>query len=393
MTKNKMGLMTKDIHTEEFLVNVGPQHPSTHGVLYLEVKLDGEVIIDCETHIGYLHRSIEKIAENRTYTQFIPFTDRLDYVASMNNNLAYVMAVEKLMNTEVPDRAKYIRVIMAELNRIASHLVGIGTFVQDLGAFATPLFYAFREREKIIEIFDAVCGNRLTYNYMRVGGVQHDLPKGIDDTIRKFIGYMRTRTDELEDLFTKNVIFLARTKGIGILPKDTAINYSVTGPNLRGSGVKWDLRKDEPYLVYDRFNFDIPTGEGGDAWDRYKVRIEEMRQSLRIIEQAIGGIPEGEATVNPVRNGISQRDISNGVKVGRILRPAPGEAYFRAENPRGELGFYIVSDGSPYPYRLKIRAPSFSNLAVLRPLVRGVKIADLICILGSLDIVLGEIDR
>lgn len=367
----------KNIHTEEFLVNVGPQHPSTHGVLCLEVKLDGEIIIDCETHIGYLHRSLEKIAENRTYTQFIPFTDRLDYVASMNNNLAYVMAVEKLMNAEVSDRAKYIRVVMAELNRIASHLVGIGTFAQDLGAFATPLFYAFREREKIIEIFDAVCGNRLTYNYMRVGGVQHDLPKGIDDTIRKFIGYMRTRTDELEGLFTKNAIFLARTKGIGILPKDTAINYSVTGPNLRGSGVKWDLRKNEPYLVYDRFNFDIPTGEGGDAWDRYKVRIEEMRQSLRIIEQAIGGIPEGDPTV----------------KVGRILRPAAGEAYFRAENPRGELGFYIVSNGSPYPYRLKIRAPSFSNLAVLRPLVKGVKVADLICILGSLDIILGEIDR
>ncbi|MDP2942815.1 MAG: NADH-quinone oxidoreductase subunit D [Candidatus Omnitrophota bacterium] len=377
MTKNKMGPTTKDIHTEEFFVNLGPQHPSTHGVLYLEAKLDGEVIIDCTTHIGYLHRSMEKIAENRTYTQFIPFTDRLDYVASMNNNLAYVMAVEKLMKTEVSERAKYIRVIIAELNRVASHLVGIGTFVQDLGAFATPLFYAFREREKIIEIFDAVCGNRLTYNYIRVGGVQFDLPAGIDLKIREFIGYMRTRTDELEGLFTKNVIFLARTKGIGVLPKDMAINYSVTGPNLRGSGVKWDLRKDEPYLVYDKFNFDIPTGDNGDAWDRYKVRIEEMRQSLRIIEQAIGGIPEGDPTV----------------KVGRILRPEPGEAYFRAENPRGELGFYIVSDGSPYPYRLKIRGPSFSNLAVLTPLVRGVKVADLICILGSLDIVLGEIDR
>jgi NADH-quinone oxidoreductase subunit D len=367
----------KNIHTEEFLVNVGPQHPSTHGVLYLEAKLDGEVIADCVTHIGYLHRSMEKIAENRTYTQFIPFTDRLDYVAAMNNNMAYVMAVEKLMNAEVTERAKYIRVIIAELNRIASHLVGIGTFVQDLGAFATPLFYAFRERERIVEIFDEVCGNRLTYNYMRIGGVQFDLPKGADEKIKKFLGYMRQRTDELEGLFTKNAIFLARTKGIGVLTKETAINYSVTGPNLRGSGVKWDLRKDEPYLVYDKFNFDIPTGNNGDAWDRYKVRIEEIRQSLRIIEQAIGGLPEGDPTV----------------KVGRIIRPAPGEAYLRTENPRGELGFYIVSDGSPYPYRVKIRAPSFSNLAVLTPLAKGVKIADLICILGSLDIVMGEIDR
>ncbi len=367
----------KNIHTEEFFVNLGPQHPSTHGVLYLEAKLDGEIIIDCVTHIGYLHRSMEKIAENRTYTQFIPFTDRLDYVASMNNNLAYVMAIEKLMKTEVTERAKYIRVIIAELNRVASHLVGIGTFVQDLGAFATPLFYAFREREKIIEILDAICGNRLTYNYMRVGGVQFDLPAGIDVKIKELMGYIRTRTDELEGLFTKNVIFLARTKGVGILPKEAAVNYSVTGPNLRGSGVKWDLRKDEPYLVYDKFNFDIPTGDNGDAWDRYKVRIEEIRQSLRIIEQAIGGLPEGDPTV----------------KVGRILRPEAGEAYFRAENPRGELGFYIVSDGTPYPYRVKIRAPSFSNLAVLAPLVKGVRVADLICILGSLDIVLGEIDR
>ncbi|MFH0771668.1 MAG: NADH-quinone oxidoreductase subunit D [Candidatus Omnitrophota bacterium] len=369
--------IAENIHTEEFWINMGPQHPSTHGVLFLELKLDGEVVVDCVTHIGYLHRSFEKIAENRTYTQFIPFTDRLDYVASMNNNLAYVMAVEKLMNIEIPERASYIRVIIAELSRIASHLVGIGTFAQDLGAFATPLFYAFREREKIIEIFDEVCGNRLTYNYMRIGGVQFDFNKNIEEKIKKFIAYMRPKIDDFENLFTNNVIFLARTKNIGTLPKDMAINYAVTGPNLRASGVKWDLRKDEPYLVYDKFDFDIPTGENGDAWDRYKVRVEEIRQSLKIIEQAIGSIPEGDPTV----------------KAGRIWRPPAGEAYMRSENPRGELGFYIVGDGSPYPYRLKIRSPSFSNLAVVTPLIKGLKIADVVCILGSLDVIMGEIDR
>jgi len=367
----------RDLYSEEFSINMGPQHPSTHGVLYLDLRLNGETVIDCVTHIGYLHRSMEKIAENRTYTQFIPFTDRLDYVASMNNNLCYVLAVEKLMNMEVSDRAKYIRVIIAELNRVASHLIAIGTFAQDLGAFATPLFYCFREREKIIEIFDEICGNRLTYNYMRIGGVQSDLPKGIDERIKYFIKYMRSKVDDYEALLTNNIIFLARAKNIGILSKDAAVSYSITGPNLRASGIKWDLRKDEPYLVYDKFKFDVPTGENGDAWDRYKVRIEELRQSLNIVEQAIAGIPEGPVTVKP----------------GRIYKPPAGEAYLRTENPRGELGFYIVSDGSACPYRLKIRAPSFSNLAVLSELVKGVKVADVVSILGSLDILMGEIDR
>lgn len=367
----------KDIYTEEFIVNMGPQHPSTHGVLFLELKLDGEMVIDCITHIGYLHRSCEKLAEKRTYTQFIPFTDRLDYVASMNNNLGYALAVEKLLNLEVPEKAKYLRVIIAELNRIASHLIAIGTFAQDLGAFATPLFYCFREREKIIEIFDEICGNRLTYNYMRIGGVQFDLPQGVDGKIKQFIPYMRSKVDDYEWLLTNNPIFLARAKQIGVLPPDIAVNYSITGPNLRGSGVKWDLRKDEPYLVYDKFQFDIPTGKNGDAWDRYKVRIEEVRQSLKIIEQAIGALPEGDPTV----------------KVGRIWKPVPGEAYMRTENPRGELGYYIVSDGSLCPYRLKIRAPSFSNLAVLPEIIKGLKIADIVCALGSLDVLMGEIDR
>jgi len=368
---------TKDIYTEEFLINMGPQHPSTHGVLSLELKLDGEIVTGCTPHIGYLHRSMEKLAENRMYTQFIPFTDRLDYVASMNNNLGYVMAAEKLMNIEIPERAKYIRVIIAELNRVASHLVATGTFAQDLGAFATPLFYCFREREKIVDIFDRLCGNRLTYNYMRIGGVQFDLSDDLIDMIKVFIKYMRPRIDDYEQLLTSNVIFLARSKNIGVLTKDLAISYSVTGPNLRASGVKWDLRKDLPYLVYDKMEFDVPVGENGDSWDRYKVRIEEMRQSLRIVEQAIDLLPAGDPTV----------------KVGRIHKPAPSEAYFRTENPRGELGFYLVSDGSACPYRLKIRSPSFSNLAVVPELVKGVKMADLVCILGSFDILMGEIDR
>lgn len=368
---------TKDIYTEEFLMNMGPQHPSTHGVLSLELKLDGEIIRECTPHIGYLHRSMEKIAENRTYTQFIPFTDRLDYVASMNNNLGYVMAVEKLLNLNLPERAKYLRIIIAELNRIASHLVAIGTFAQDLGAFATPLFYCFREREKIVDIFDQICGNRLTYNYMRIGGVQFDLPTGVDEKIKEFIRYIRPKVDDYDRLLTYNTIFLARSKRVGVLPKDVAINYSVTGPNLRASGVKWDLRKDEPYLAYDKFEFDVPVGENGDAWDRYQVRVEEIRQSLRIVEQAINTLPEGDPTV----------------KVGRIIKPPPSEAYCRTENPRGELGFYIVSDGSAYPYRLKIRSPSFSNLAVIPELVRGLRMADLVCVLGSFDILMGEIDR
>jgi len=368
----------KSFETEEFFVNMGPQHPSTHGVLYLELKMDGEVVVECRMHLGYLHRSIEKIAENRTYTQFIPFTDRLDYLASMNNNLAYVLTVEKLLGTEVPERAQYIRVIMAELNRVASHLIAIGTFAQDLGAFGTPLLYCFRERERIVDIFDEVCGNRLTYNYIRVGGVQDDLTPGMDRKIKDLIQYLRPKIEDLDALLTRNAIFLARTRGIGILPKEMAVNYGVTGPNLRGSGVRWDLRKDEPYLVYDKFQFDIPAARNGDAWDRYRVRMEEMRQSLRIVEQAIEGLPEGQAAVKGKR---------------AVLKPPAGEAYVRTENPRGELGFYIVSDGTTMPYRTKIRAPSFSNLAVIPEIAKGLKIADLVCVLGSFDMVMGEVDR
>nr|BAL57989.1 NADH dehydrogenase I subunit D [uncultured prokaryote] len=366
---------------DELNVNMGPQHPSTHGVLRLLLRTDGEIVKEAIPHIGYLHRSIEMIAEKINYSQFMPYTDRLDYLAAMNNNLAYALTVEKLMGIEVPERAQYIRVIMAELNRIASHLVAIGTFGLDLGV-VTPFFYAFREREYILDLFEMCCGARLTYNYMRIGGVANDLPPGFMDRLRDFLDYFVPRVEEYNQLMSFNKIFIERTAGIGVLPPDVAINYGVTGPNLRGSGVKWDLRKDVPYCIYPRFEFNIPVGSGmvgkvGDSWDRYWVRVQEMLESVKIIRQAMEQIPAGEVRA----------------KLPRLIKPPVGEVFFRAENPRGELGFYIVSDGSPNPYRLKIRAPSFCNLSVFEEISKDWMIADLVAILGSLDIVLGEIDR
>jgi NADH-quinone oxidoreductase subunit D len=366
--------------TEEYFLNMGPQHPSTHGVLRLELKLDGETLDDVTIYIGYLHRSIEKMMENRTYMQNIPLTDRLDYIASMSNNLGYVMTVEKLLGVTVPERAQWIRMIIIELQRIASHLLGVGTFVQDLGAFGTPLLYCFREREKIISIYEEVCGSRLTYSYFRFGGVAKDVPDGFKTMVVDFITYMRPKIDDFERLVTKNIIFLKRTKGIGVMPADLAKDYAVSGPNIRGSGVQWDIRKSEPYLMYDKVDFDVPVYGGGDSWDRYKVRIDEMRESLRIIEQAVEQIPAGE--VNALK-----------ANAMRYPKPPAGEAYCRIESPRGELGFFIVSDGTEKPYRVKIRAPSFSNLAVLPSLVKGLKVADIVAVSGSLDLVMGEIDR
>ncbi|HCD39325.1 MAG TPA: NADH-quinone oxidoreductase subunit D [Candidatus Omnitrophica bacterium] len=363
--------------TEDFEVSFGPQHPSTHGVLRLQLTLDGEVVIGCVPHIGYLHRDFEKICENRTYTQIIPYTDRLDYLGAMNNNFGYCMAIEKLMGLAIPERADYIRVIIAELNRIASHLLAVGTFVQDLGAFGTPLLYCFREREKILDIFESTCGSRLTYNYYRIGGVSADIPADFQKKVKEFIDYFKPKLKEYEDLMPLNAILLVRTKGIGILSKEKALAYAVTGPNLRASGVKFDLRKEEPYSIYPRFEFDIPVITTGDTWDRLRIRMDELYQSLRIIEQAIDNIPQGEHIA----------------KVPKILKPPAGEIYFRSESPRGELGFYVISDGSTKPYRLKCRAPSFCNLAVISDLVKGVKVADVIAILGSLFVVLGEIDR
>ena len=365
------------IKTEPFVVNFGPQHPSTHGVFRMRMTLDGEVVVDMEPVFGYLHRGIEKLAEGRSYTQDIPFTDRMDYLASMTNNFAYVLAAEKLAGVAVPERAEYLRVIMAELQRIASHIIAVGTFLNDCGAFVTPFMYMMREREKILDLFDMVCGQRLTYNYMRIGGVSHDIPEEFMPALDKFIREMPGFIDEYDQLLAENEILLARAKGVGILPKKLAINISASGPVLRASGVNWDIRKVNPYSVYDRFEFDVPLGSAGDSYDRYRVRVQEMRQSVRIIRQAMEQLPEGE-----VWNRMPLR-----------LRPPAGEAYAHIEAPRGELGFYLVSDHSATPYRFHVRAPTLINLTALRDMIIGWKVADAIIIFGSIDICLGEVDR
>ena len=365
------------LKTEPFVLNIGPVHPSTHGVFRMRATLDGEVIIDIEPVFGYLHRGVEKLAEERTYTGVIPLTDRLDYLASMSNNLAYVLAVEKLAGISVPERAEYLRVILAELQRIASHLIAVGAFLNDCGAFFTPFLYMFREREKIVDLFEMVSGQRLLYNYMRIGGFTQDIPDEFLPALDKFVRQMPGFIDEYDQLLAENEILLARAKGVGILPKELAINISASGPVLRGSGVKWDIRKADPYSVYDRFQFDIPIGSVGDCYDRYRVRIEEMRQSLRIIKQAMEQLPPGE-----VRS-----------EVPHLIRPPVGEVYGHIEAPRGELGFYLVSDNSIAPYRFHIRAPTLINLTALRDMMIGWKVADAIIIFGSIDICMGEVDR
>ncbi len=365
------------IRTEPFVLNVGPVHPSTHGVYRMRLTLDGEVVVDIEPVVGYLHRGIEKLAEERTYTGFIPLTDRVDYVSSMSNNMAYCMAVEKLAGIEVPERAEYLRVIMAELQRVANHLIGIGSFFNDCGAYFTPFLHMFREREKIVDLFEMVSGQRFTYNYMRVGGVSQDIPDEFMPALSLLLKQLPPAVDEFDTFLKENEILLARSKGVGVLDGETAINYSISGPVLRGSGVKWDLRKADPYSIYDRFEFDIPTGSAGDCYDRYRVRVEEMRQSLRIIEQAAKQLPSG-----PVR-----------ADVPHLVRPPIGEAYAHIEAPKGELAFYVVSDNSIAPYRCHIRPTSLLNLSALREMVIGWKLADLIIIFGSIDICLGEVDR
>jgi len=372
----------QDFRTEEMIVNMGPQHPSTHGVLRLEVTTDGEVVRAVRPFIGYLHRCFEKHSEKVGYAGVVPYTDRMDYLAAMNNNHGYVITVEKLLGLEIPERAEYIRVIIAELNRIASHLVAFGTFANDLGA-TTPLLYAFREREKILDIFEAVCGARLTYNYYRVGGVSRDLTPEIQGMIREFCGYFEPKLKDYDALLSFNKIFIERSAGVGVIPLEMAINYGITGPPLRASGMKWDLRKNDPYSIYDRFDFEIPVGRGlkgelGDCWDRYIVRMLEMAESLKIIRQALAKIPEGDF-MHP--------------KAPKNIKCPKGEVYVRVENPRGELGYYLVSDGKASIWRLKVRSPCFTNLAILGAISDGILIADLVAILGSLDIVLGEIDR
>jgi NADH-quinone oxidoreductase subunit D len=364
------------IRTEEMLLNVGPQHPSTHGVFRLVVKIDGEIITEAKPVIGYLHRGTEKLAENLQYTQIIPYTDRMDYLSAMTNNYVICHAVETMMGIQVPDRAEYLRVLAMELGRIASHLVAWGTYVLDLGA-TSPFIYAFRDREMIINMLNELSGARLTFNYMRVGGVKWDAPEGWIETVRDFVPYMREQLKGYHDLVSGNEIFLDRVKGVGKYTKEEALQYSLSGPNLRSTGVKWDLRKDEPYSIYDRFDFDVPTSEDGDCLARYHLRLEEITESLKIVEQAVEQFP-------------AEGDIL--AKVPKIIKVPKGEGFVRIESPRGEIGCYIYSDGKKEPYRLKFRRPSFYNLQILPKLLVGENIANLIAILGAVDIVLGEVD-
>lgn len=372
----------RTLRNEEMIINMGPQHPSTHGVLRLELVVDGEIIVDVIPHIGYLHRCFEKHSESmNNYQQVIPYCDRLDYLASMNMDWAYALTVEKLAGIQVPERVEYIRVIMAELQRIASHLIALGTYGLDVGAF-TPFLFMFRDRERILDLFEMTCGARLLYNYIWVGGVSHDLPPGFIDKAKAFCSYFRPNIKEFNDLLTYNEIFIKRTANVGILPKDVAIAYGCSGPMLRGSGVDWDLRRDDPYGIYHKFDWKVCIGSGevgtlGDCWDRYMARVREMEQSLNIIEQALDQIPEG--------------DIASAIP--KRIRPNAGDVYVRSESPRGEIGFYIISDGTTSPYRVKARSPAFVNLSVAPEICKGYMIADVVAIIGSIDIVLGEVDR
>jgi len=368
--------MSSRIRTDVIELNMGPQHPSTHGVLRLAIKIDGEVVVECDPDVGFLHRGIEKLAELRTYIQFIPITDRLDYLASMLQNQAYVGAIEKLGAIEVPERAEYIRVIMMELQRVASHLVFFGAMGLDLGA-TTPFLYAFREREDILDLFEMVCGARLTYNYFRPGGVSRDLPGGFYEKARAYIKKQREKLPEYDDLLTNNQIFIVRTRGVGYISGDDAVNYSMSGPSLRGSGVDYDVRKADPYSVYDKLDWRVAIRAEGDVQARFLCRCEEIRQSLNMVEQALDMIPEGELKC----------------KTPPRLKLPEGEVYYHIESARGDLGVYLVSDGSDKPYRLRWRAPSFINLGAMNQMAQNWKIADVVAILGSLDVVLGEVDR
>lgn len=364
------------IRTEELLLNVGPQHPSTHGVFRLVVKIDGEVITEAIPVMGYLHRGTEKLAESLNYTQIIPYTDRMDYVSAMTNNYVVCHAVETALGLEIPERAQFLRLIVMELQRIASHMLWWGTYLLDIGALS-PFLFAFRDREIIINLFNELCGARLTYNYMRVGGVKWDAPEGWIDKVRDFVKMMKGRLDDYHDLVTGNEIFLSRIKGVGAYDAETAINYGLTGVNLRCTGVNWDLRKDQPYCIYDRFEFDVPVGKNGDCFDRYTLRLEEIRQSLRILEQAIEQFPE-------------EGEIMG--KAPRIIRPPEGEVYVAIESPRGEIGCHLISRGKAEPYRLKFRRPSFVNLQILPKLLVGETMTNLVTILGAIDIIVGEVD-
>jgi NADH-quinone oxidoreductase subunit D len=387
--------------TRLMTINMGPQHPATHGVLRVVLELDGEVIVGSTPYLGHLHRGMEKLAESKTYHQAIPLTDRLDYTNAMGNNFAYVLAVEKLLGIEVPKRAQYIRVMMAEFQRIAAHLIWLGTHALDIGAM-TPLLYTFREREDILRIFEEVAGGRLTPTYLRIGGLSKDLPDGIGEKIKAFVQAFPGRIKEYETLLTKNIIWLKRTKGVGVISKEDAVSFGVTGPTLRGSGVKYDVRKAFPYSSYEQFDFDIPIGSVGDVYDRYIVRLREMEWSNAIVEQVLERLPKGPIIANdpritlPPKDDVT-RDIASLIRQFKIVsegfQPPKGEVYASVEASKGELGFYIVSDGSSHPFRFRIRTPSFANLSALSKMIQGGLIADVISVIGSIDIVLGEVDR
>ncbi|HEY8448722.1 MAG TPA: NADH dehydrogenase (quinone) subunit D [Thermomicrobiales bacterium] len=400
-------VVTEDTFLEsgerQLTLNMGPQHPSTHGVLRVILKLDGEVVTDCDPVIGYLHRGVEKLGESHRYAQVIPWTDRTDYVAAPSNNLGCVLAIEKLCGVEAPERAQYWRVIMAELSRIASHLVWLGTHALDIGALSMSL-YCFRERELILDIFEAFCGARLTTNMMEIGGFSRPIPDGLPQMIRDFCKIFPERQQEYADLLDANPIWLARTKGVGVITPEAAINYSLTGACLRGSGVNYDVRKAQPYCVYDRLDFEVPLGTHGDVYDRYLVRMEEMRQSIKIIQQALDHcermdtplmaydspyvIPPHKGTMTTAED--MQRHF---IWVIKGFSPPVGEAYAAVEHPKGENGYYIVSDGSAMPYRFRIRSPDFVNLGVLPHIAQGAMLADVVALIGTIDIVLGSVDR
>ena len=366
----------KYLDSSELVLNMGPQHPSTHGVLRIILKLDGERVTDLECVIGYLHRGVEKIGENRTYTMFVPYVDRMDYIAAVSNGLGFCLAVEKLAGVEAPPRAQATRVILTELNRIASHLLWLGTHALDIGAMS-PLFYTFRDREEILKIFENYCGARLTTHAFRIGGLQYELYEGFEEQVRAFCEYVKPKFDEYDDLLTGNRIWIDRLRGVGVLNAEECKQYGVTGPSIRAAGIKWDLRKAQPYSGYEKYDFNIPTRQTGDSYDRYLVRMAEMRESLRIIEQVVAQIPAGPILA----------------RVPKVLKPAPGEVYVSIEAPKGELGYFIVSDGTIQPYRVRVRPPSFLNLQALKTMARGALVADVVAIIGTIDIVLGEVDR
>lgn len=368
----------KDLETIDINVNVGPQHPATHGVFRMVLTVDGEQVVDVDPIIGYMHRGAEKLSENCDYRQAIGYQDRTDYLAQFNTELCYVLAVEKLAGIEPPERADYVRVILAELNRIASHFMFMGAFGTDIGVFGTAFMYAFRDREIIQDLFEEVTGERMMYAYFRAGGVAWDVPKDFRERCREILDAVRRGIEDIDGLMTDNEVIIARCRGVSPVTPEDAINWGLTGPMLRATGLKHDVRRAEPYCIYDRFEFDIPTGVQGDVYDRYLVRLEEMRQSVRIVEQALEGMPEG-----PI--------MAEGLK--RTLRLPEGEVYMRNETPRGEYGIYLISKGGDKPYRLKIRSPAFSNLSALRAMSIGSYVADTIITLGSIDIVLCEVDR